>query len=68
MAAYRVHHVYYSFRDGVHYGPWTPGEIVDLEPETAEWMNRDSEGVVELVVREQPPTPNREQKRAPKTR
>ena len=27
-------------------GPWVQGEVVDLDEETAEWVNRDSPGVL----------------------
>lgn len=73
MARYRVSHVYAAYRDGQHYGPWTPGEVVELDQDVAEWVNRDSPGVLSPVVeepaqREMPPTPDRQQKRSPRTR
>lgn len=27
-------------------GPWAKGEIVEIDPEQAEWFNRDSPGVL----------------------
>lgn len=76
MSRYRVSHVYAAYRDGQHYGPWTPGEVVELDQELAEWVNRDSPNTLSPVVeeekpaaeREMPATPNREQKRSPRTR
>lgn len=73
---YRVKHVYAATKDGTHYGPWTPGEVVELDAELAEWVNRDSPGVLvpavddqeQLAKREMPSTPDRQQKRAPKSR
>ena len=67
MPKYRVHHVYAAYRDGVHYGPYTPGEEIEIEQELADWMNRDSPGVLE-EVREMPPTPDRAIRKSPKTR
>jgi hypothetical protein len=46
MARYLVNHVYAAHTDGTYYGPWTPGETVELEAELAEWINRDSEGTL----------------------
>lgn len=67
MPEYKATRVYASYRDGVHYGPYTPGEVVELTEEIAEWIERDSPGLLE-EVREMPPTPNRQVRRAPKTR
>jgi hypothetical protein len=68
MAKYKVARVYASSRDGIHYGPYTPGEEVELDQETAEWMNRDSPELLTPVEREMPPTPNRQVRKSPKTR
>lgn len=77
MAKYLVNHVYASYRDGVHYGPWTPGETVELEDELAEWVNRDSEGTLSEIPakdaedekeREAPKPPNRQHKGSKTTR
>lgn len=67
MTKYKVARVYASRKDGIYYGPYTPGEEVELDQETAEWMNRDSPELLE-EVREMPPTPNRQIKKSPKTR
>lgn len=73
MPRYVVSHVYAAYRDGVHYGPWTPGETVELEAELAEWVNRDSPDTLKPaddptpVEREATPKPNRQAK-SPKTR
>lgn len=76
MPRYRVNHVYASYRDGVHYGPWTPGEEVELVEAVAEWVNQDSPGALSPVVekqeesvkREATKTPNRQQKQSPSNR
>lgn len=69
MAKYLVNHVYAAHTDGTYYGPWTPGETVDLSPELAEWVNRDSEGTLtalpstpDPVEREAAKPPNRQHK------
>lgn len=67
MTQYKVARVYAAYRDGIHYGPYTPGEVVELDDELAAWMNRDSPELLE-EVREMPPTPNRQVRKSPKTR
>ena len=69
MARYQVQHPYRAFRDGTHYGPWTPGEVVELDQDVAEWVNRDSPGALTehqeeapAIKREMPSTPNRQHK------
>lgn len=44
MPKYTVNHAYRSFRDGVQYGPYEPGTVVELTDTDAEWVNRDSPG------------------------
>jgi len=44
MAKYTVNHTYRSRRDGVDFGPYEPGAVVELDPADAEWVNRDSPG------------------------
>lgn len=51
MGAYRLTGHYFAVDNGERFGPWEEGEVVDLEPDRAEWINRDSPGVlVEQVV------------------
>ena len=54
MARYTIAHAYRSSRDGVAFGPWEAGETVDLEDADAEWLERDSPGV--LVPEPEAPT------------
>ena len=49
MAAYRVNHAYRSRRDGIDFGPYTPGTTVELEVADADWVNRDSPGCLTSV-------------------
>lgn len=58
MARYKLNHSYRSFRDGVQYGPWTAGDEVELTDADAEWLERDSPGV--LVKPEPEPDPEPE--------
>lgn len=46
MATYEFQGNYESFRDGRRFGPWTEGDIVQLDPADAEWIERDSPGVL----------------------
>lgn len=73
MAKYLVNHVYAAHTDGTYYGPWTPGETVELDEHLAEWVNRDSEGTLtelpepstlkpEPTEREAAKPPNRQHK------
>lgn len=50
MAGYEVAHAYSSWRDGRRFGPWQAGDVVDLEPEDAEWVCRDSPGALVAVT------------------
>lgn len=73
MPRYLVNHVYACYTDGIHYGPWTPGETVELLEAVAEWVNRDSPGTLKLVPektaeREASKVPDREVKKARNTR
>lgn len=45
MARYHVDHRYSSGT----FGPWIEGDHVELSPEEATWVNRDSEGTLSLV-------------------
>lgn len=50
MMRYRVAHDYRSARnDSRTRTILRTGEIVDLQPENADWLNRDSPGVLEPV-------------------
>lgn len=46
MAAYRIGHSYCASRDGRQFGPWSAGDVVELDPADAEWVGRDSPGVL----------------------
>lgn len=46
MPRHHVHQRYQSYRDGVQYGPWPAGQVVDLDDEQAAWVNRDSPGTL----------------------
>lgn len=77
MPKYLVNHSYTSRGDGVQYGPWSPGDSVELLEAVAEWVNRDSPGTLSALpestsepaplAREAAPKPNR-QARVPKNR
>lgn len=69
MPKYLVNHAYASRSDGVQYGPWSPGDSVELLEAVAEWVNRDSPGTLSALpvatsepapVREAAPKPNRQ--------
>lgn len=63
MSRYTVNHAYSAFRDGVRFGPWSAGETVELSDFDAEWLLRDSPGVVteRVTVRAKAPARNRQQ-------
>jgi hypothetical protein len=44
MPEFTVAHAYRSSRDGQPFGPWKPGDVVELLDADAEWVNRDSPG------------------------
>lgn len=65
MARWTVAHRYRSSRDGQAYGPWMPGDVVDLDDDVAEWVNRDSPGCLqaeqpEVAERAKPPGRDRQ--------
>lgn len=70
MPGYEVAHAYSAWRDGRRFGPWQAGDVVDLEPDDADWVCRDSPGALWLVAetvdsepepeREKPASPNRQ--------
>jgi hypothetical protein len=41
-----------SYRSGA--GAWDPGQTIEIEPERAEWFNRDVPGCLEPVEDEKP--------------
>jgi hypothetical protein len=46
VTAYEAQWPYAASRDGRRFGPWAAGEVVDLDPADAEWVNRDSPGAL----------------------
>lgn len=44
---YTIAHRYSSFRDGRRFGPWEGGEQVELDDVDAEWLVRDSPGLLQ---------------------
>lgn len=66
MSAYELQHAYAASRDGKKFGPWAAGEVVDLEPADAEWIERDSPGALAehktkpAGERQKPPTADRQ--------
>lgn len=67
MPRYTVAHRYTSQRDGQTFGPWEPGDEVELEQADAEWVNRDSPGALALPAppakaapRQAAPAPDRQ--------
>lgn len=64
---YTINHAYRSFRDGQNFGPWEPGEQVELDDDVAAWLERDSPGLlteaeVKGAERQAKPAPNRQAK------
>jgi hypothetical protein len=47
MAQYAVVHAYTAQRDGQRFGPWQAGDVIDLDPADADWVNRDSPGCLQ---------------------
>lgn len=66
VARYDVNHPYRSRRDGVDYGPWAAGDTVDLHPDDAEWVNRDSPGCLTEPAAEPEPEPEPVKRAQPK--
>lgn len=66
MPAYTVNHGYRSYRDGIQYGPYEAGTVIELTEADAEWLNRDSPGALTPVTaepeREARPAVNRQHK------
>ena len=66
MAEYIVGHRYESFRDGQRFGPYLPGDTVDLTEVDAEWVNRDSPGTLTPVADAEPEPTRSEERRVGK--
>jgi hypothetical protein len=66
VSAFTAQRSYSSRRDGRQFGPWAAGETVDLDPEDAAWVERDSPGCLRAVppaaaeTRQKPPLPDRQ--------
>lgn len=68
MAQYEVLHAYRSSRDGQRFGPWKPGDVVELTEPDAEWVIRDSPGSLKPMLpraaegeaRQRPPAADRQ--------
>lgn len=50
MPTYKLNHAYESYRDGVRFGPWQAGEVVNLDVDDAEWVERDSPGALKVAA------------------
>lgn len=61
MAQYRVKRAYYS--EGI--GPWRVGEIINIDPPVADWVNSDSPGTL-VVYRALGRPPKNRMAKAPK--
>lgn len=60
MPEFEVLHAYRSTRDGQQYGPWKPGDVVELTEPDADWVGRDSPGCLKpmlVAVGESSPEP-----------
>jgi hypothetical protein len=78
MPQYQLKHAYTSRRDGRTFGPWAVGDVVDLDQDDADWIDRDSPGALTTPAAADPepepepeaeraakPTPNRQRKGGP---
>jgi hypothetical protein len=61
MPNFTVRHNYRSFRDGQQFGPWVEGDQVQLTEADAEWLERDSPGLLVAAAK-----PKAEPEPAPK--
>lgn len=62
MPKYEVGHAYRSYRDGVQYGPWVAGDVVELAEADAQWVERDSSGCLsEVKAKAEPKAAERQQ-------
>ena len=55
MPRYTVTRPYSADHNGRRFGPWSEGEAVDLDAVDAEWVNRDSPGVLASGEKKAPP-------------
>lgn len=49
MTEFEVLHAYRASRDGRQFGPWKPGDVVELAEDDAAWVNRDSPGCLKAM-------------------
>lgn len=54
---YLVVHPYSAFSGGQQFGPWRPGDEVELSGDDAAWVCRDSAGVLTLAEMDPRSTP-----------
>jgi hypothetical protein len=54
MPRYVVQHGYSSWRDGVPWGRWEAGQVIDLREVDADWVNTDSPGCLAVEAQPQP--------------
>lgn len=57
MPRYTLTGRYSAWRDGERLGPWARGTEVELEAEMAEWIGRDSPGILATVDEPAPVEP-----------
>lgn len=55
MGTYKLNGSYEAYRDGVRFGPWVKGDLVNLDEADAEWVERDSPGVLGKVADKKAP-------------
>jgi hypothetical protein len=53
MPLFKVESSYSSYHDGRQFGPYEPGEVVELEQADAEWVNRDAPGTLKPATKTQ---------------
>ena len=46
MPRHTINHSYRSTRDGQTFGPWVQGDEIEVSAEDAEWLERDSPGLI----------------------
>jgi hypothetical protein len=49
MGTWKLNHAYESYRDGIRFGPWAKGDLVNLDDADAAWVERDSAGALSKV-------------------
>lgn len=61
MPRYVVQQRYHSSADGQQWGPWEPGDEVELDEARAQWVERDSTGTLKPVTtKAKPPAADRQ--------